>query len=40
MSNRLDAIFEELRSAIFAAYAAIAEEDRGVGPEHDRPNPH
>ena len=30
------AIFEELRSAIFAAYAAIVDEDRVVGAEHDR----
>jgi hypothetical protein len=29
MSDRLEAIFEELRSAIFAAYAATVEEDRG-----------
>ena len=36
MSNRLEAIFEELRSAIFAAYAAVVERDRVVGVEHDR----
>jgi hypothetical protein len=36
MSDRLEAIFEELRSAIFAAYAATVEEDRVVGAEHDR----
>ena len=36
MSDRLEAIFEELRSAIFAAYAATVEEDRIVGAEHDR----
>jgi hypothetical protein len=28
MRDRLDAIFEELRSAIFAAYGAIVEKDR------------
>jgi hypothetical protein len=36
MSNRQEAVFEELRSAIFAAYAAIGEEDRVVQAEHDR----
>jgi hypothetical protein len=29
-------IVEGLRSAIFAAHAAIVEEDRVVGAEHDR----
>jgi hypothetical protein len=33
MSNRLEAIVEELRRAIFAAYAAVVEEDRVVGAE-------
>ena len=35
MSESPGALFEELRSAI-AAYAAIVEEDRVVGAEHDR----
>jgi hypothetical protein len=35
MSHRQEAVFEELRSAIFAAYAAM-EEGRVVSAEHDR----
>jgi hypothetical protein len=34
------AIFEELRSAIFAAYAAIVEEDRSSAPSTIDSNPH
>ena len=40
MSNRLDAIFEELRSAIFAAYAAIVRRIGSSAPSTIGAYPH